>query len=131
MKQIFKLKEPIGRISQPTDLFKKIKKIDINYNRENFILICLNARNQVIHSEIIFKGGLTACLVDIRTIYRIALIKNANTIIIGHNHPSRNFEPSKEDEAIFKRLKAAGKLLQLQCFGFIIFNMENFYCIDM
>lgn len=127
MKQIFILREPVNKIKQASDLFNKIKKIDIDYNKENLVLFCLNTANQVIHSEIIFIGGLNSCIVDPKTIFRTALKYNSNSIMIAHNHPSGNLKPSSDDIRIFDMLKKAGELIGLKCLDSLIFNKKEFY----
>ncbi|GAG74993.1 unnamed protein product, partial [marine sediment metagenome] len=119
--------EPINRIAQAGDLFNKIKKINIDYNKENLIVFYLNTKNQVLHSEIVHMGGLDACIVDPKTIFRIALLKNSNGIIIAHNHPSGDLKPSTEDIDIFERLKQVGDIISLKCLDSIIFNKKEFY----
>ena len=130
MKQIYILKEPTNKINQAGDLFNKIKKINIDYTKENFIVFYLNTKNQVIHSEIVHMGGLDACIVDPKTIFRIALLKNSNGIIIAHNHPSNDLKPSTEDNDIFAMLKNAGDLISIKCLDSIIFNKKEFYSMQ-
>ena len=127
MKQIFILKEANNTIHFPADLFKNIEKIDIAYRKENVVLFCLNTENKVVYSEIVHMGGLNACVIDPKTIFRIALLKNANSIIIAHNHPSGGLTPSREDEKIFRRLREAGDIITIECLDSIIFNKKEFY----
>ena len=128
MRQIFILKEETeNKIKQPSDLFNNIKKINIDYDKENLILFCLNTKNQVIHSEIVFMGGLNACSVDPKTIFRVALSKNANSIIIAHNHPSGDLNPSSDDMNIFEMIKKAGEIISIKCLDSVIFNKKEFY----
>src|SRR3989344_7367004 len=112
MKQIIILKEDKG-INSPIDLFKNIKKINIDYQQENVILFCLDTKNNIINTEILFKGGLRDCICDPKTLFRTALLNNSNSIIIAHNHPSNSLTPSKEDLDIYNRLKEAGKIISL------------------
>ena len=86
MKQLLELKEPTGAITSPAELFKKIRRIKIDYAQENFIAVFLDAKNRIIDSEILFKGGLNSCLIDPKTLYRRALLHNAHAIIVAHNH---------------------------------------------
>ena len=130
MKQIFILKETVNKINHAYDLFNNIKKINIDYKQENLILFCLNTKKQVIHSEIVFKGGLNACFIDPKTLFRIALKHNSDTIIIAHNHPSGELEPSTEDITIFTKLKNCGDILYLKCLDSIIFNKKEFYSMQ-
>jgi len=127
MNQIFELKEPTNRIAQAGDLFNKIKKINIDYNKENLIVFYLNTKKQVIHSEIVHMGGLNACVVDPKTIFRIALLKNSDSIIVAHNHPSGSLKPSTEDLNVFSILKQAGDIISITCLDSIIFNKKEFY----
>jgi len=131
MKQILTLHENTkNKISNAEDLFKNIKKININYNQENFILICLNTKNKILKTDILFKGGLNACLIDLKTIFSNALINNSNALIIAHNHPSNSLNPSSEDKEIFKKIKDAGEILGIKVLDSIIFNKKEFYSLN-
>lgn len=127
MKELLILKEVHNKISTSNDLFNNIKKINIDYKQENLILFCLNTKKQLIHSEVIFKGGLNACYIDPKTVFRVALQHNSDTIIIAHNHPSGSLIPSIDDADIFTKLKHCGEILYLKCLDSIIFNKEEFY----
>lgn len=128
MKQLF-IMEYKTEIKQPSDLFKSIKRINIDYKQENLILICLNTKNNILKKEIIFIGGLNACLVDPKVIFRKALKNNSSSIIIAHNHPSGILEPSTEDINLFKVLKQGGNLLDIKVLDSIIFNKKTFYSL--
>jgi len=128
MKQILILKENKG-FSSPSDVFKNIQKINIDYTQENFLILCLNTKNKLIHSEVIFKGGLNACLVCPKTLFRIALKHNSDKIIIAHNHPSNDLKPSEEDKEIFNKLKDAGRIIDIKVLDSIIFNKKEFYSL--
>jgi len=130
MEQIFTLKEPIGKITKARDIFSKIKKININYDQENLIVFYLNIRNQIIDKEVLFKGGLSSSILDPKILFRNALLKKANTLIIAHNHPSNNLDPSNSDNEIYSRLKELGKILQLKVLDSIIFNKKEFYSME-
>ena len=129
MKQILILKEPLGAITESSSLFNNIKKIDIDYKQENFLLFCLNSKNKVIHSEVIFKGGLNSCIICPKVLFRKALKYNSNSVIIAHNHPSGDLNPSDEDLSIFKKLKDSGDILQLSVLDSIIFNKKEYYSL--
>ena len=129
MKQLIILKENVGSIRDASTLFKKIKKINIDYAQENFMLFYLDTKNKIIDSEVLFKGGLNACLICPKTLFRSALKHNANSLIIAHNHPSGDVTPSYEDKDIFERLKEAGELIQMKVLDCIIFNQKEFYSL--
>jgi len=128
MKQVLTLKENKG-FTNSTEVFKSIKKIDIDHQQENFLILCLNTKNKLIYSEVIFKGGLNVCLVCPKTLFRIALKYNSDKIIIAHNHPSNDLTPSYEDEDIFKRLCEAGETIDIKVLDSIIFNKKEFYSL--
>lgn len=130
MKQLIQLKESIGEIKDPVQLFDKIKKINIDYEQENLIVFYLNVSNQIIDSEVLFKGGLNSCLVDPKTLFRKALLNNSFNIIIAHNHPSGNLKPSFEDREITRKLKEAGDLISINLLDQIIFNKKEFYSLE-
>jgi DNA repair protein RadC len=130
MKEVLILQESKGKIKSPSDLFKRIKKIKVDYEQENFLLICLNSQNQVIKSKILFKGGLSACMIEPQTLFREALKYNSAHIIIAHNHPSNNLNPSSEDRDIFEKLMKAGEVLNLPILDSIIFNKKEFYSME-
>lgn len=130
MKEILILKEPIGKITEAKQVFNKVKKINVDYTQENFIILCLNTKNQIIKAEVLFKGGLDACLIDPKIIFRYALLNNSSKIIIAHNHPSKSLEPSNEDRNIYKKLKDLGEELDLKVLDSIIFNKKEFYSLD-
>ena len=131
MNQIFEFKETKNKIKNASDLFGNIKKINLDYSRENVLLFCLDARNKLISKEVLFMGGLDCCTLDPKVIFRTALKKNAHGLIIAHNHPSGNLEPSKEDENITGILKDFGKMIGLRVLDSIIFNKKEFYSIPV
>ena len=130
MKQLLILNETIADIKKASDVFKNIKKINIDYTQENFILICLNSKNNIIKSEILFKGGLTSCIVCPKILFRKALINNSNAIIVAHNHPSNDLTPSDEDRKVYNKLKIIGNELNLKVLDNIIFNEKEFYAFS-
>jgi DNA repair protein RadC len=130
MKQIFILKEPTGNIKTSSDIFNKIKKFNIDFTRENFIIFYLDTKHKLINSEILFKGGLNSCLIDPKTLFKNALLNDSNSLIIAHNHPTGDLNPSREDKEIYKDLKKIGDLLELRILDSIIFNEKEFYSLN-
>jgi len=119
-----------GKIKDSESIFKKIKKINVDYNQENVIMFCLSTTNKVLSNDILFKGGLDACIMDMKTMFRQALLKNAKSIILAHNHPSGNLNPSMEDRMVFDAIKSAGNVVDINVLDFIIFNKKEFYSVD-
>ena len=87
---------------------------------EKFGLICLDAKHKIIGIHILHVGGLSTCTVEIRSIYQRALLNNAHSIIIFHNHPSGDPEPSQEDKDITRRIVEAGKIMMVEVLDHVI-----------
>jgi DNA repair protein RadC len=91
-------------------------------DREHFVIILLNQKNRVIGVSTISIGSLTASIVHPREVYKSAILSNAASIICGHNHPSTDCQPSKEDRAITARLVEAGRLLGVNVLDHVIIS---------
>jgi DNA repair protein RadC len=117
------------KITSAIDLFEKIKEIDIDFSRENFVVFYLTQRNSVINSETVFTGAIDACIVDPRVIFRKALLHNAVKLIVAHNHPSEDLSPSDEDIDIAERLQKLGEMLNIRILDSIIFSKDKFYSL--
>jgi len=104
-----------------------------NLNRENFKLLTLNCKGEVISRESVAVGDLTSAIVHPREVFNSAVRKSAKAVILVHNHPSGSTIPSKEDINITKRLKEAGDILGIEVLDHIIigdgqwlsFNQKN------
>lgn len=76
-------------------------------NREQFLVILLNGRNQIIDLVALFEGSLTTSAIYPREVIKVVLERDAAAVILVHNHPSGNISPSQDDHKITKRLKEA------------------------
>ena len=131
IKQLLTLKESLGNINKPADLFRNIKTISIDYSQEHFLVFYLDTRNVLIDTEVVFKGGLNITVICPKTLFRKALLKKSNSIIVAHNHPSGNLKPSDEDMTTFRDLQKAGELIDVPVLDSIIFNERSFYAMSM
>lgn len=95
--------------------------------KEVFAVVFLNRNNTVTHLEMISEGGLTGTVADPRVILKKALEHNATGMILCHNHPSGNRQPSKADEAITKKIKQAASLLDILVMDHIIVSNEGYF----
>jgi DNA repair protein RadC len=114
------------KITSPEDIAKIFIPILRDEIKENFIVICLNSANRIIKYEVISIGNLNSSIVHPREVFKVAIDNNSANLVILHNHPSGNPEPSKEDIQITKRLVDAGKLMDIQIFDHIIIAGEKF-----
>lgn len=113
-------------VSRPEDVVKLVRGHLIGREKEHFLVVPLNRRNMVLgQGQIISIGTLDSSLVDPREVFRQAILKNAASIIIAHNHPSGNTEPSKEDIDITRRLLKAGENLGIEILDHIIVSDEG------
>jgi DNA repair protein RadC len=134
MKQILKLNEQgnLGeKYTNPKDVFKRIEKINIDYEQEHLLAFFLNARGRLLKCEIVFKGTDNECICDPKILYRKALEYKACAIIVAHNHPSNDLSPSYADLDNARNLKKAGKIIGIQFLDSIIFNKKEFYSLDV
>src|SRR5262249_14297882 len=96
-------------------------------DREHFVIILLNQKNRVIGVNTVSVGSLTASIVHPREVFKGAILSNAASIICGHNHPSSDCQPSREDRAITTRLVEAGKLLGISVLDHVIIGGDGRY----
>ena len=96
-------------------------------DREHFVIILLNQKNRVLGVSTISIGSLSASIVHPREVYKSAILSNAASIICGHNHPSTDCQPSREDRAITTRLVEAGKLLGISVLDHVVIGGDGRY----
>ena len=96
-------------------------------DREHFVILLLDQKNQVIGINTVSMGSLTASVVHPRECFKPAILSNAASLICGHNHPSGDCQPSREDRALTTRLVEAGKLLGIAVLDHIIIGGEGQY----
>ncbi len=89
-------------------------------DREHFVVLLLNRKNQVIGLHTVSIGSVTASIVHPREVFKVAILANSTAIICGHNHPSGDPTPSTEDRELTSRLVEAGKLLGIEVLDHII-----------
>lgn len=106
-------------ISKPEQILKSIESLALS-DREVLVGLYLNSRNQVIAYHEISMGTLNEALAHPREVFKPAIIKNACSVIIAHNHPSNNEIPSQADLDITRRLKTAGMILGIKLVDHII-----------
>lgn len=107
-------------IKSPLDVANVFMEEMRYYKKEYFKIILLNTKNQIITVEDISIGSLNSSLVHPREVFVRAIRKSSSSIILLHNHPSGNPEPSAEDIKITKRLIEAGKIIGIEVLDHII-----------
>lgn len=97
--------------------------------KEHFEIILLNVRNQIMSMQLISIGSLTASVVHPREVFKAAVQGTAASIILVHNHPSGDPEPSKEDISITRRLVRAGEIMGIPVLDHIVIGDGRYVSI--
>ena len=96
-------------------------------HKEYFKILLLNKGRDVLGYTQISEGGISSTIVDVRVILQIAILCNASSIILAHNHPSGNLKPSNEDKELTTQTIKAAKLMNIQVSDHIILSEEEYY----
>ena len=94
---------------------------------EEFKIILMNRRNRVIGVVPISKGGFSGTVADPKVIFAAALKSCASGIILAHNHPSGELDPSHEDIKLTQKIKEGGKILDIPVLDHLIISKQRFY----
>jgi DNA repair protein RadC len=115
------------RVTGSKDAAKAFRTIWPSYEHIEFIyMLMLNRQNQVLGCHQISKGGMTGTVVDVRVVFQVALKSCATSIILGHNHPSGNLDPSDADKKITRQISEAGKMLEIPVIDHLILTTDSF-----
>jgi DNA repair protein RadC len=109
------------------DIFMENWNQDIIEFVEEFKILLMNRSNSVLGILEISKGGISGTVTDVRLIYQGAIKANASGIIVCHNHPSGNLNPSESDTKITQKIKEAGNLMDIQLLDHLILTMDGSY----
>jgi len=114
------------KITSPQDVAEIFIPILRDDNKEKFIVVCLNSANKIIKHETISVGNLNSSVVHPREIFKVAIDNSSASIILIHNHPSGNPEPSNEDIRITKKIVETGKIMDIPVFDHLIIAGETY-----
>jgi len=117
----------ISTSEQAYHLFLNQWNLDKIQFQEEFKIMVLNRRNNVLGIADISMGGVSGTFVDPKVVFTIALKGNASSIVLCHNHPSGNLKTSDADIRITKQLKQAGQLLELPVYDHLIITEHCYY----
>ena len=107
-------------ISSPADVERLLRGRIANLDRENFVVVLLNTKNEVIETATVSVGTLGASLVHPREVFKPAVRASAASVILAHNHPSGKVEPSREDREVTRRLGEAAGILGIEVLDHVI-----------
>lgn len=115
------------KISSSKDAYNILQPIIGDLMIEEFWVIYLSRSNKILSKEKISQGGITGTMVDNRLIFKHAIELNAVSLIISHNHPSGNIQPSNSDIQITHEIKKAGNLLNITLMDHLIITQTSFF----
>ena len=119
--------ESYGKLASSADAGRLLRNYLAGADREHFVVVMVDKKNQVIGINTVSIGSLDSAIVHPREVYKPAILANAAALILGHNHPSGHPAPSTEDLALTTRLVHAGKLLGIHVLDHVILGSGSQY----
>lgn len=113
-------------ISSPKDAYEMIKEQLEGLDREQFIVACLNTKNEPTNITVVSVGSLNKAIVHPREVFKTAILSNAASVMAFHNHPSGDTTPSDQDIQLTHRLVEAGELLGIKLLDHLIIGDGSF-----
>ena len=114
------------QILSPNDAYEMIKEQLEGLDREQFIIACLNTKNEPTNISVVSVGSLNKAIVHPREVFKTAILSNAASIMAFHNHPSGETTPSQQDIQLTNRLYEAGELLSIKLLDHLIIGDGTF-----
>ena len=119
--------EQKAKITTSKIAFNILQPIIADYEHEEFWVLFLDRSNQMIRKEQISKGGVAGTVVDTRVVFKLAVECLACGIILAHNHPSGRKQPSEADKSLTKKLKEAGRIMEVTVLDHLIVTPSDYY----
>lgn len=115
------------KITSSKTAYSNFKSHFEDLNHEEFWILYLNRANKIISTEKLSMGSLTGTVVEIKSIFKKGIEKLASGIIIAHNHPSGNLQPSQQDIDLTKKIKETGKLMDITLLDHLIITDTHYF----
>ena len=116
-----------SKVNSSQEVYNYLKPYFSNLLHEEFRILILNRNNRVIRNILISKGGVSGTVVDPRIVFKYAVEELASGVILSHNHPSGNIQPSKPDIDITKKLVKAGDYFDIKVLDHLIVCDSGYY----
>ncbi len=114
-------------INSPKEIADYLMKKIGNKQQEHFVVLFLNTKHTIIAEETLFVGSLNTSVVHAREIYKAAITHGCARILISHNHPSNDCEPSNQDMQVTQQLDEVGQLVGISLLDHIIVGHNNYF----
>ena len=109
------------------ELFMETWDLDTIEHHEEFKLMLLTRSNRVLGIASISKGGINGTVTDVRIVLQYAIMANASGLLVCHNHPSGNLNPSESDTAITRKIKDSAVMMDIQLLDHLVINTDEYY----
>jgi DNA repair protein RadC len=119
--------EKRSAIKSSKDAYNVVADVLSDLPHEEFWVIYLNKKNEVVKKENISKGGVDGTVADTKIIFKTAIEQLASAIILCHNHPSGNLKPSNADITLTKKIKESGTLIDIPVLDHLIIGEKNYF----
>lgn len=119
--------KPKDKIVSHRTAFEMLSPFMSDLLHEEFWIICLNRNNRYISKHKISSGGISGTVADMKMIFNVAVKELASAIILCHNHPSGNLQPSEPDKQLTRKAVEVGKLLDVTVLDHIIIAHQAYY----
>ena len=113
-------------VSSPKDVYKIVKEYLDGVDREHLVLLTLDTKNKITSINTVSIGSLNSSIVHPREVFKTAILSNASSIILSHNHPSGDVTPSNEDISITTRIKEGGRILGIEVLDHVIIGDDKY-----
>ena len=117
------------KLHEPKDVYRLFKNLE-NEGIEKFITIYLNSQREIISFSADFSGGINSCSPNLSRILKQSLLQEADAIIVVHNHPSGDCEPSPDDKTFTKELKNGCSVIGIKLLDHIIIGLDNYVSLQ-
>jgi len=114
-------------VDGPSDIVKILTQFLQNEDRENLVAVLMNAQGQINGIHTISIGDSCSSIANPREIFKAAIMTNSCSIVLAHNHPSGNSNPSREDILVTEKVIQAGKLLEIEVLDHVIIGNGNYF----
>lgn len=115
------------RIQSAFDADTLVRQFIEDLDREAMVVVALNAKSEPTCLQIISTGSLNSSIVHPREVFKVAILSNAYSILLAHNHPSGDITPSQEDMSITKRLNNAAEIMGVPILDHVIIGFGKYY----
>ena len=124
------VREATGQpVTSPNTIVPMLKDFLAHYDVEHFVIVLLDTRSRIIDIVIMAKGSVNLTLVPVRECFREALMKNAVSMILAHNHPSGDPTPSREDIDVTQRFIEGSKVIGIDVLDHIVITRNH--CVSL